>query len=75
MNWLAMLLILVALGACGILSEEELDNCLEWETVQLVTRERLPHPLEGIVERVENHLVCIAREEEDDTLALRRPAI
>ena len=72
---LVMLPILVSLGACGVLFEEELDNCLEWKTVQVVTKERLPHPMTGVVERVENHLVCIAREEEDDTLALRRPAI
>lgn len=72
---LAMLPILVALGACGVLFEEELDDCLEWKSIQVVTKERLPHPMQGVVERVENHLVCIAREEEDDTLALRRPAI
>jgi hypothetical protein len=72
---LVMLPILVSLGACGVLFEQELDNCLEWKTVQVVRKERLPAPMQGVVERVENHLVCIAREEEDDTLALRRPAI
>ena len=67
--------LVVVLGACGVLIKEELDDCLEWKTIQVVTKERLPYPMEGVVEQVENHLVCIAREEEDDTLALRRPAI
>ena len=70
----AMLPVLVALGACGTLEEEQ-GKCMKWKTVEVTRKEFLPYPIDGYVERTQTHLICLAREEENDTVALRRPAI
>lgn len=46
------------LWSCAAVEEEESRPCLDWKTMVVEKKERLPYPMQGIVVREETIVYC-----------------
>lgn len=60
MNRILLTLILSAglLWSCAAVEEEEQLPCLDWKTMVVEKKERLPYPMSGVVVREETIVYC-----------------
>lgn len=60
MNRILLTLILSAglLWSCAAVEEEEQLPCLDWMTMVVEKKERLPYPMQGVVVREETIVYC-----------------
>lgn len=71
---LKFLLPLVLLVGCETVDSQ--GECLEWSTMIVEKKERLPYPMRGVVVREEAITYCRQREQQNETaLVVRGPTI
>ena len=60
MKRLLTILLLCAglLYSCAAVEEEETRPCLDWKTMVVEKKERLPYPMQGVVVREETIVYC-----------------
>ena len=58
MKWLLPPLVLIG---CTSIDPEDAGECLQWKSMVVEKKERLPYPMSGTVVREEQVLYCIDR--------------
>lgn len=59
----AIFISILSIVACQSVNQEDVGACLEWRTMMVEKKERLPYPMQGVIVREEQITYCAIREE------------